>query len=306
MKHRKTPLLTKPAKSEHGPAVDYVISMTSAFPNAPTLLRDDLPHGKYITLTDFSSLLRKSADRLLCLSQHAGIVVLESSSVLDLILSLAYVKDTSHHDLLGPDYAPEALRQLSEKEVRTGVDEAKEIIKALSSEDMSFEQMTHAIERTRNPQVTWLALGVIGPKAPVIQTSSGPLDLSTPDPVPRELHSNAVLDVTIEVIGGLNEANGLFEARIVSCAKTDYSLLRVGSRYPIRMVEHDHRTSLLVAQLFQSRLRAKVQADRVPLSPSRRQELKLVLQELESPVVGTDQALRLIAEQLHLDLAQSS
>lgn len=303
MKNRKTPQRSNLSKAlgKSSKVADYVISMSCAFSDAPAMLREDLPEGRYVTLTDFNAQLRRTSDRLLSLSRHAGVVVLDRTQAIDLTLSLAYIKDTSD-DLLGPDHSISALRQLSEKEMRTGVAEAKSIAAEISRGDFSFEAAQQAVERSRNPSVTWLALSVIGPKAPVIQTSAGPLDLSIPDPLPRELHSHVEFDAVCEVVGGLNESTGLFECRIISTSQTDYSLVRAGKRHWVRMVEHEHRTAVLVAQLFQSRLRARMQVDRAPFGLNRKQDLKLVLLDVEVPVEKPDRMLRLLAEQMHLEL----
>jgi hypothetical protein len=68
------------------------------------------------------------------------------------------------------------------------------------------------------------------------------------------------------------------------------------------MVEHEHRTAILCAQLLQSELKAKVQVDRVPLDVNSRNDLKLLLLEVEPSVETSSMVIRLIGEQMNLDL----
>jgi hypothetical protein len=302
MKNSKTSSKTESTTDKSRGSLDYIISMATVFPDVPALIRDELPDGKYVKLTDFKSLLKKIADQLTNLSKRSGIVVLERSQVADLVVSLAQVADNSQLDLPGPDFALEALRELNEKEMRRAVEEAKAIVNKCASAKFSFEEITQYIEQTHNPGATRLALKTVGPKAPIIQTSNGPLDLSTEKQLPRELQSDAKLDVVFKIVGGLNDFTGMFECRVINSSQTEYSLVRAGSQYWVRMVEHEHRTAILCAQLLQSELKAKVQVDRVPLDVNSRNDLKLLLLEVEPSVETSSMVIRLIGEQMNLDL----
>lgn len=231
----------------------------------PAVVAEALPDGMYCTLDDMQKAMRRVEKHLLAFNTSAGkhYVMVQVKEARELILTLV-LADTS----IGLDEALDPVPTIAAEhaELRKTVEAVKRILGAAQTGDTNYEAVREALDKLPNPALTSSVLAFMDKKAPVVQSLAGPIDIGLGRMQVKEVASHRSHVIQGLVSGGYEEQTGTLILEVTDLKNADRRLLSVGQRISLRVLQEEHRVSLLLAQLAKVHVLVSINIPRIPIT----------------------------------------
>lgn len=273
--------------------------------DVPAAVSEALPDDEFCTLDDMLKAMRRVENQLLTMNPTPGrhFVLIRVKDARDLILTLV-LANTSVGLMQELDPTPEIAAE--HVTLRETVQAIKKVIAAAQSGSISFESIRDQLDKLPNPDLTNSVLSLLGQRVPTVQSLAGPIDLNMGKLAVKQVASEREHHLQGRVTGGYEEQAGTVIIEISALDDADTRLFTLGSRITLKVVQEEHRVSLLLAQLAKVPVRVRVKIPRIPLTLSAPAKADFRCDLEDIVVLEQTQSLEQIKEalirQLNLDL----
>ena len=270
---------TKEANARSGYSASGFFARAS---DIPAVVSKSLPDDQFCTIDDMLKALRAVERQLLQMSPHAGqhYVMLSVREARDLALTLV-LADTS----IGlKEMDPLPVIAADHKALKDTVHAVKKVITAAQDGSLSYEMLQDKWGKLPDPELANKVLNLLGQRAAVVQSLAGPIDIGVGKLAVKEVPSEREHELRCRVSGGFDEQNGTVVLEVDSLNNADPRLFSIGSRITVKVVNEEHRISLLLAQLAKANVHVRLKIPRIPITVnmSSRPPLRCDLEHVEA------------------------
>lgn len=248
----------------------------------PAAVSKSLPDDEFCTIDDLVKGIKRVENQLLAINPTPGqhYVLLRVKDARDLILTLV-LSDTSIglDDTLDPTPVIASEHNILNDTVLA----VKKVISAAQHGTLSYEEIRKQLDNLPNAALTNSILALLGQRVPTIQSLVGPIDLNIGKLAVKQVPSDRDHYLQGRVVGGYEEQVATVSIEVSVLDDADPRLFTVGNRITLKVVQEEHRVSLLLAQLAKMPIRVQLKIPRIPitLSPLEKSDLRCDLVHVE-------------------------
>lgn len=273
--------------------------------DVPAAVSDALPDDEFCTIDDMLKAMRRVENQLLVMNPTPGrhFVLLKVKDARNLTLTLVLANTSIG---LGEELDPAPAIAAEHVTLKETVQAIKKVINAAQSGSISFEGIRDQLDKLPNQALTNSVLSLLGQRVPTVQSRAGPIDLNLGKLVVKQVASERDHHLQGRVAGGYEEQAGTVVMEVSALDNADPRLFALGSRITLKVVQEEHRVSLLLAQLAKVPVRVRVKIPRIPLTLSspEKADFRCDLEDVEvlEKTHSLEQIKEALIRQLNLDL----